>query len=157
MRKLGNKVFCAPISPAPCLFSNQRACSRGIHISDYKHEVRLLIENHTFKPLHNPSRLNGMRCRADSQAEIWLRELQIIKKRIRHVVIIMLPSMDEHVVDLLFNAQAIHLFYRLANGRHLHKIRSRSDDRQDFKEHNKSCELKAIALTFGITLLPSVP
>src|SRR5215475_9362774 len=116
MLKLGNKVFCATISPAPCLFSNQGACSRGIHVSDYNHEVWLLIENHTFKPLHNPSRLDGMRCRAHSQAEIWLRKLQIIEKRIRHVVVIMLPGMDEHVADLLFSAQAIHSLYRLTNG-----------------------------------------
>src|SRR5262245_12776013 len=157
MRKLRNKVFCAPVPLTPCLFSNQRACSRGIHISDYKHKVRLLIHNHTFKPLHNPSRLNGMRGRADSQAEIRLRELQIVKKRVRHVVIIMLPGMDEHMVDLLCSAQAIHLFYRLANGCHLHKIRSGSDDRQDFKWHNENSELKAIAPTFGIILLPSAP
>src|SRR4030095_9298753 len=157
MRKLGNKVSCALVSPAPCLFGNQRACSRGIHITYDKHKVRFLIQNHTFKPLHNPSGLNGVRGRAHSQSEIWLRKFQIVKKRIRHVVIIMLPGMDEHMVDLLCSAQAIHPFYRLANGCHLHKIRSGSDDRQDFKWHNESCELKAIAPTVGIILLPSAP
>src|SRR6266436_3056935 len=101
MRKLGNKVVCTFISPAPCLFGDQRTRRRGIHIPYYKHEVRLLIQNHTFKPLHNPSSLSGMRSRANSQAEVRLRKLQIIKKRIRHVAVVMLAGMDEDMVDLL--------------------------------------------------------
>src|SRR4030095_13412526 len=60
------------------------------------------FRTHTFKPLHYPSDLNGMRGRAHSQAEIWLRKFQIVKNQIRQVVIIMLPVLDEDVVDLLF-------------------------------------------------------
>ena len=103
MREFGIKVFCTLVSPAPRLFGDQRTSSRRIHISYYKHEMRLLIQNHTFKPLHNPSRLSGMRGRTNSQAEIWLRKFQIVKKRIRHVAIVMLPGVNQDMVDLFCN------------------------------------------------------
>jgi hypothetical protein len=57
--------------------------------------------------------------------DMRLRELEVVEKRVRHIEIIVLPGMNQHIVDWgpLVRDRTVILLDSSYQGSHLHKVR----------------------------------
>ena len=55
-----------------------------------------MLETHFFISDHHIARLLGVRAAADAQVKVGDRDLEVLQDCIGHVVVVMLPSMNEH-------------------------------------------------------------
>jgi hypothetical protein len=51
-----------------------------------------------------------------------------MEKEIRHVLVIVLAGVHQHMIDPLARESSVMLFYGFAQSRNLHEIRSRTND-----------------------------
>ncbi len=66
---------------------------------------------------------------ADFQINIGLGHPQVIKEGLAHFLVVVLPSMNEKVLNLLWIS-----VHRLDDRGHFHKIRACADDIYDFQK-----------------------
>ena len=78
---------------------NQGAGHGGIDIADDNDPIRLMLEADFFEPEHYLGGLPGMRSGADFEVNVWRGYLQVAEKGFGHCDIIVLPGVDQHVVD----------------------------------------------------------
>ena len=75
----------------------RRKCRRQcrIHIAVNENPIRLLLDKHVFHCHHHTRRHFCMTAAGNAEIYVRLRQLQFVEKLLRHVVIEMLPGMDE--------------------------------------------------------------
>ena len=103
---------------------HQRGGHGGVHIAVDQHEVRRFRDAHRFEALHDRRRLVGMRSGAHAERMVRTRQIQITEERIGHFRVVVLSRVDDDVARVARRERA-------GDGRELHEVRPRADDRED--------------------------
>src|SRR5678816_1856184 len=80
------------------------------------------------------SRLNSLCSGTCTQVDMWMRDLQLLKKTLTHILIIMLACVDQSVFNFYPGILFIMKINGLDNGADLHKIGTCAGDEVEF--HN---------------------
>ena len=108
------------------LRGGQRGRHRRVHVAGDEHDIGLRLEQHRLEPLHDRSRLLGMRPRAHSERVVGLADSELLEEDLGHLAVVVLAGVDEDVLELV----AAPLQLR-RDRRDLHHVRPRADDRED--------------------------
>ena len=114
----------------PHFCRNQRGCDRRVHISVNQDQIRCVLRHCVFKANHDFGGLSGVRTRADFQVEVRPRHAQLVEKDLRHVGIIMLPGMNQTLLDSGVGVD------RFDDRCRLHKVWTRADDVKEFHQES---------------------
>ena len=108
-------------------FGNYRTGQGGVDVTDDHHQVWLLLQTHFLETRHHFGSLHRMASAADVEVVIRLRDLELLKKYVTHVAVVMLTGVhDLYVEDSRMAIEGPH------DGRNLHKIGARARDDADF-------------------------
>ncbi len=101
---------------------DERACQGRVHVPDDDDEIGTLARDDRFERDHDPRGLLRVGSGADAEMNIGLGKLEIVEEDPRHVLVVVLPRMDQRA----FEAAALP---ELADERRrLHEIRAGADD-----------------------------
>ena len=103
---------------------HQRGGYGGVHIAVDQHEVRGFRDAYRFEAFHDCRRLVGMRSGAHAERVVGTRQIQITEERIGHLRVVVLSRVND---DMARGARR----ERPGDGRELHEVRPRTDDRED--------------------------
>ena len=81
------------------LLGDDTAGQRGIDIPDNHDKVRLFFNADLLKSHHDLCRLDGMGAGTGIEKVLRFRNLQVFKKSLRHLIVIMLTRMDDPAID----------------------------------------------------------
>ncbi len=123
--KLRKPGFDVADGHAGCL-GGERGGQRRIDVPRDEHQVRLRLGDHRLEPLDDAGDLLRVRPGACAEEVVRLPERELVDEHLRHLVVVVLARMDEHVLEIV--RPAAQLAY---DRRRLHEVRPRADDRQD--------------------------
>ncbi len=89
----------------------------GVDIPDHHHQIRLLLPADLLEGDHDLCRLHRVAAGTGIKKKVRPGQLQVVEKRLGHLVVIVLPGVDDQTL------KAVHLPGRVKNRGDLHKIR----------------------------------
>ena len=109
----------------PELGANHRTGCRRIDVADDDDPVGAMFHADFFVGDHDIAGLLGMRATANTEVEIRGRNAKILQDRIGHVLVVMLPGVDQD------GFRPVGRFERMVERGYFHEIRSRGGDEMD--------------------------
>ena len=106
----------------PSFTLDQRAGDRGVDVAHDDNGIRRVAGQYRLEPLHDFSRLHGVRARADFQIDIRARNAELLEKQLAHPLVVVLARVDEPRRYIWPAGNLPH------QGRHLHKVGPRPGD-----------------------------
>ena len=107
------------------LHRHQATSNRPVHVTDHQHGVRSGPKHHGLERLHNLRRLHGVASRTHFQVEVRLGNAQVMKEEPAHVLVIVLPRVNQQRLNGIASTIRGH------QRRNLHEVGTRPDDVHD--------------------------
>ena len=104
---------------------NKSACDRAVYIADDENVIGFEIEHYRFEAFHYLSGLDGMTAGADLEIDIRLGDIQLVKEELAHVLIVVLPGVNEQSFEVAVFVERTH------DRCDLHKVGPRPADADD--------------------------
>ena len=132
---------CLDMAHAPSkLLGGERCGERRVDIARHEHNIRAEFLQQRLQPLEYPSGPSGVRPRADLGIGVGPGQSQLSEEHPRHRVVIVLPGVDEDVLDVRPFREAA------GDGCHLHEVRAGANDRQHASLSSHTCDPIAVTI-----------
>ena len=83
----------------PFLDTDKRTSQRRIHVADNQNARGLVFIDDRFEALHDLGRLDRMCTGPDAEIDVRMRQAQIFEQTVVHVLVVMLPGVDQQSGD----------------------------------------------------------
>src|SRR2546425_1161357 len=102
---------------------DESTCERRVRVSVHQDEIGLFALEDVLESVHHLRRLAGVTGASDSEVVIWLRHVENLEEHVGHVLVVMLPGVDQDLLVVLAD--------RPAHWRGLDELRACADDARD--------------------------
>src|SRR5262245_28178789 len=109
------------------LHCRQRTGKGRIGIAVDKDAVRLVFEQYFFERLEHPRGLLAVAGGADAEVDVGIRNVQLFEEHVGHVLVVVLPGVNQELFDALLRAQDT------GYGGCLDELRAGTDNRYDLQ------------------------
>ena len=113
------------------LCGHERGGDGGVHVAVRQDEVGTDFDDHRLEALHHGRRLLSVGPRPHAEVVVGRRDPQLLEKGVRHVRIVVLAGVDDHMLDPALHELAV-------DGGELHEVRAGADDGEDAHHLNGS-------------------